>query len=96
MPASRRDAAHRAADLCLTFGVLLCAGLGTLAGVYGAARASGHIPSGMWWPFISFLGFRAPERVIYVCGFTATAAGIVVAAVFADQTLLCLVEPQHR
>ena len=49
-------------------------GLSTLCGIYVAARSSGHIPAGMWWPIISLLGFQPPERYVYVVGFSATGA----------------------
>mmetsp|Transcript_17738 Transcript_17738/g.43030 ORF Transcript_17738/g.43030 Transcript_17738/m.43030 type:complete len:276 (+) Transcript_17738:273-1100(+) len=73
---------------------LVC-GLITLFGTLFLARANNHLPDGLWLPMISFTSAQPPEQYLYATGFTLTASGIVLSALFANAHFLPLVENEH-
>mmetsp|Transcript_32610 Transcript_32610/g.77357 ORF Transcript_32610/g.77357 Transcript_32610/m.77357 type:complete len:320 (-) Transcript_32610:207-1166(-) len=68
----------------------------TLGACLSLTMSGGHVPAGMWMPFISLCNIYAPERYVYVTGLCATALGIAVSVSFGKKNFVSHVEPSYR
>eukprot|EP00285_Hemiselmis_virescens_P006319 CAMPEP_0173400274 /NCGR_PEP_ID=MMETSP1356-20130122/47463_1 /TAXON_ID=77927 ORGANISM="Hemiselmis virescens, Strain PCC157" /NCGR_SAMPLE_ID=MMETSP1356 /ASSEMBLY_ACC=CAM_ASM_000847 /LENGTH=265 /DNA_ID=CAMNT_0014360169 /DNA_START=42 /DNA_END=836 /DNA_ORIENTATION=- len=74
----------------------VAAGTLTLLTTLKLAYDKGHVPAGMWLPFISLCGASSPERWVYMVGFCTTAVCIFASATYAKAFLLPILEPEHQ
>lgn len=58
---------------------LIC--IATILCTYVISRYYHHYPDWLYLPFISLMGFRMPERLIYAVGFTSAGLGYLVIAI---------------
>ena len=72
--------------------IALTSGLITLFGTLLIASTLGHLPKGLWLPFVSLCGVQPPERYLYLVGFTVTGICIFLSAIFARWYLFPAVE----
>lgn len=52
----------------------------TILSTYVISRYYHHYPDWLYLPFISLMGFKMPERIIYAVGFTSAGLGYLVIA----------------
>ena len=70
--------------------------LGTLAVCYSVAHAGRHLPFQLPLPYVSLLGYRSPERWLYLGGFASVAAVFLAAAVPLYVAMSWFVERSNR